>query len=167
MAGFIGGLVGGNPPNAPTLPPPPSGGGFIGGIIGGNPPIPPNPPSTGGFIGGIIPRPPRPPKPPTSGGFIGGGFIGRPTPGPRGGRVPYHTHSIETSGPNSRRNKMVFPRPMPTNTPGILPGTTHTSIPRPIKPLPSNPVPVMRNASGCGANYSNASGCGLWMCDQY
>lgn len=165
MAGFIGGLVGGNPPNAPTLPPPPSGGGFIGGFFN-NPPKPPNPPSTGGgFIGGIIPRPPRPPKPPTSGGFIGGGFIGRPTPGPRGGRVPYHTHSIETSGPNSMRTKGVFTRPTFPSRPGILPGTTHTSVPRPIKPLPSNPVPVMRNASGCGA-YSNASGCGLWMCDQ-
>lgn len=185
--GFIGNIFN----NIPTPPTPPTPGGLLGGgFIGGNLPTPPNPPTPvggilgGGFISGGLPNIPKPPRPtiPRPGGFIGGVFggpIGGPIPSR--GNVPYHTHSIETTGPNRNRSKVVTgnrPIPIPPvfgNRPGILPGTTHTSIPRPvttIKPgmnIPAVPMaPMMRNASGCGAGYSNASGddCGLWMCNQ-
>ena len=183
-----------NPPNPPT-PPLPGQGGFIGGvfgnqgnnqgstgvvtpgsagtILGGMTSIPR--PNTSGIIGGILPnRPVRPNRPGRP--FIGGINTIRPSRQ----TVPYHTHTMEhngwtkeTGGPTNMR--MTKPRPpffggygRPTlpSGPPIQPRPVTT-----IKPgmnIPAAPMaPTMRNASGCGAGYSNASGgdnCSLWMC---
>ena len=194
-SGFIGGgFIGGN---IPTPPIPSSSGGFIGGWT---PPTPPIPSSSGGFIGGNIPTPiPSssggfigggfigggiplvPPTPPTPGtGFIGGVFNppNPPTPGgmmigPNTGNVPYHTHNIQTTGPNNpRRNKVVLGGGVRPTTGGVIPGGIGTtalgggygSIPRPMTGPAGLPVSPLQAPT---QKFSNASGgCSLWMCNQ-
>lgn len=175
-----------NPPTPPT-PPLPGQGGFIGGVFGnqgsnqGSTGVV-TPGSSGTILGGMtsIPRP-------NTGGFIGGILPGRPgrpirpfppiNVKPSRQTVPYHTHTMEhngwtkeTGGPTNMRRGYGRPRPGGFIGGGFIGRPRPIPTPRPvttIKPGMNIPAaPLMRNASGCGAGYSNASGdnCGLWMC---
>tara|TARA_R100000908_G_C3755964_1_gene150568 strand:- start:3000 stop:3581 length:582 start_codon:yes stop_codon:yes gene_type:complete len=162
--GVLGGIAG-------------AGTGIIPGTVATSIPRPGRPIKPGGFIGGQWwNRPGRPGRP------VRPGRPGRPIfDTPSRYTVPYHTHTMEhngwtkeTGGPTNMR--MTKPRP-PFFGGGFI------GRPRPIPQVPIQPRPVttikpgmnipavpqapmMRNASGCGAGYSNASGdeCGLWMC---
>lgn len=128
-------------------------GGFLGGVFGGqnsNSGSGVVTPGSLGTIGGgmtSIPRPNRPIRPRP---------IPRPTPG---GMVPYHTHTIETSGPiygGGRPGRPVRP---------VRPGRPFFGRPRPIpRPTPPN----LGTIGGIVGQYANASGnCPLWMCGEY
>jgi hypothetical protein len=78
-------------------------------------------------------------------------------------QVPYHTHSIQTGGPNPAkfvRANRPKPRPVGTGgyTPRPLPPMTRPPIFPTLMPMvnPAPPIQVYRNASG--------GGCSLWMC---
>lgn len=144
-------------------------GGFLGGVFGGqnsNSGSGVVTPGGLGTIGGGMTSIPRPNRP----------FFGRPRPVPRptpgrpifprptpGGMVPYHTHTIETSGPIHGGGR---PRPIKPIRPG------RPIFPRPPffgRPRTGGPTPVGTVGTIAG-QYANASGsCSLWMCsnDEY
>lgn len=112
-----------------------------------------------GTIGGGMTSIPRPNRP-----IFGPRPIPRPTPG---GRVPYHTHTIETSGPiygGGRPGRPIKPiRPNRPNRP-IFPRPPFFGRPRTGGPTPVGTVGAI------AGQYANASGsCSLWMCsnDEY
>ena len=193
VGSVLGGVTGANPTSSGSsglL------GGAANIVTGGTSGVLPGAPTGTGFIGGLgttvlgggygsIPRPGRPVRPVRPGRpgrpFIGGINTIRPSRQ----TVPYHTHTMEhngwtkeTGGPtNMRREKIVYNTPRPP----FFGGYGRPTLPQgpPIQPRPVTTIkpgmnipavpqaPIMRNASGCGAGYSNASGgdnCSLWMC---
>jgi hypothetical protein len=181
QGGFIGGALGGvlgnqgsNQGSSGVLPGAPTGTGFIGGVF--QPGGVGTTPLAGGY--GSIPRPGRPVRPVRpvrpSRPFIGGINTIRPSRQ----TVPYHTHTMEhngwtkeTGGPTNMRREYGRPPTIMPRPPFFGGVGRPKPIPRPvtnIKPGMNVPAaPMMRNASGCGAGYSNASGgdnCSLWMC---
>jgi|TARA_R110000822_G_scaffold128530_1_gene264355 hypothetical protein len=97
----------------------------------------------GGY--GSIPRPSFAP-------IKGGRPMPRPIPTIRPS-IPYHTHSIQTGGPNRPRTVGPRPAPRPNTFVGGL-GLSGGLTPRPTGGL----TPAFRNASG--------GGCSLWMCGE-
>ena len=129
-------------------------GGVLGGIVGTGGTVTPG--SIGTIGGGMtsIPRPVRPP------------FFGRPTtPRPTPGRmVPYHTHTIETSGPIYGGG-----RPGRPNKP-VRPGRPNRPFFGRPRPIPRPTPPNLGTIGGIVGQFANASGnCSLWMCsnDEY
>jgi len=139
-------------------------GGFLGGVFGGgnsNSGAGVVTPGSIGTIGGGMTSIPRPVRPP---------FFGRPRPIPRptpGGMVPYHTHTIETSGPIYGGGRPGRPnKPFRPGRPG------RPIFPRPPffgRPRTGGPTPV-GTVGAIAGQFANASGnCSLWMCsnDEY
>ena len=77
--------------------------------------------------------------------------------------VPYHTHNIETGGPNQKFQT----KPMPPIKRPLFQSQPRPNIQMPNNPYQSQPRPNIQ-MSPTSNLYSNASGggCSLWMCGE-